>query len=421
MKILLVHNRYQRPGGEDQVFETERDMLRAHGHEVLTYELHNDSVEYMSRLSLLRHTVWNQDTVHEMRGQIRLHRPAVVHCHNTFPLVSPSVFWVCHKEKVPVVWSIHNYRLACLNGFLYRDGHVCEACFGRFPRPGLKHRCYRGSLAASAVAALTWWVHFRRLRTYQRHVTRFIALSDFERRKLEALGLSADKISVKPNPVMLLDEQMIGERPASAQATRTNQPTALYLGRLSPEKGVALLIRAWLEARDRLPPDSRLLLIGDGPKRDELEALAGDQLRPASDGNKATAAPRGGITFLGQQSRIEVLQHLRQASLLVSPSICYETFGMAAAEAQACGCPVIVPEHGALAELVAPDTTGWIFPAGDSTALADTLVKAFADPEKLRQTGLAAQAAIRVSAAVPARNIELLLEIYQTAADDLRR
>ncbi len=209
MIVLLVHNRYQQPGGEDQVFETERDMLREAGHEVVTYEVHNDAVSGMGRLSLFLRTLWNWETSRRIRELIREHKPDVVHCHNTFPLVSPAVHWTCRKAGVPVVQTLHNFRLTCLNAYLFRDGKVCERCFGRFPWAGLWYRCYRDSLAASCVAALCWFLHFRVLRTYHRAVDGFIVLTEFGRARVLALGLAPEKLHVKPNVIREAAEDTI--------------------------------------------------------------------------------------------------------------------------------------------------------------------------------------------------------------------
>lgn len=430
MTILLVHNRYQRPGGEDQVFEAEGELLRAHGHKVVPYEVHNDAVEGMGRLALVLRTLWNRDTVRAVRALIRTHRPDVVHCHNTFPLISPSVFWACRRAGVPVVLTVHNYRLTCLNAYLFRDGRVCERCFGRFPWAGLRYRCYRDSLAASAVAALTWFLHFRLLRTYHRCVGRFIALTEFGRAKLLALGLPEDRVVVKPNLVAVPDptadglggrasstadgacaggggeeRQAGGPRPAAAASAG---PRVIFVGRLSSEKGVDVLIRAWRLAEGRLPAGACLTVVGDGPERAALEALA------AFSGPQASVPPNlhAPIFFAGRQPREEVLRMLRASSVLVLPSLCYETFGIAAAEAFLCGCPVIVSDHGALAELVEDGRTGFRFPPGDVAALGETLVRALGDPASLSAMGRRARERVLSSDSEPGRNHARLLEIY---------
>lgn len=209
MKILLLHNHYRIRGGEDSVFEAERDMLRSAGHAVETWETHNDDLREgggpLARLRLFARTVWNGAAYRELRARLRRDRPDIVHVHNFFPQFSPSVFWACAKERVPVVLTLHNYRLACLTGYLYRPetgNAVCEKCLGRSPWPGVVRRCYRRSLAASLALAAMLVVH-RLLGTWRRKVTRYIALTEFAKQKFVEAGLPAEKIMVKPNVVVV--------------------------------------------------------------------------------------------------------------------------------------------------------------------------------------------------------------------------
>ena len=200
MKILVVHNHYRLRGGEDTVFDAECRMLEEGGHTVVRYERTNLDVPrgVLGRVRTALGTVWSRRSYREVRELIRRERPDVMHCHNTFPLISPSVYYAAAAEGVPVVQTLHNYRLACLNGYLFREGHVCERCLGRAPWRGVCLRCYRGSLAASATVAAMLLVH-RALGTWRRKVTRYIALTEFSKAKFIEAGLPADKITVKPN------------------------------------------------------------------------------------------------------------------------------------------------------------------------------------------------------------------------------
>ena len=205
MRILMLHNRYRIRGGEDSVFESERDMLRAAGHDVETWEKSNDDIReagFFAKLHLAVGTVWNRSSYREMRRRIAAFHPDVVHVHNFFPQFSPSVFWACAREGVPTVLTLHNYRLACLDGYLFRmrECRICEDCLGRLPLRGVWRRCYRDSLQASATLATMLVVH-RAIGTWRRKVTRFIALTDFSREKFIAAGIPAEKIVVKPNVV----------------------------------------------------------------------------------------------------------------------------------------------------------------------------------------------------------------------------
>jgi len=224
MKILVLHNRYLNRGGEDTVFETETRMLEDAGHTVLRYVVSNDMIEGMDHATVAIKSVWNRATYKEIRDIIRRRRPDVAHFHNTTPLISPAAYWACQSEGVPVVQTLHNYRLACLSALLYRDNAICEQCLGRNLLRGVYYRCYRNSFNASLALATT--IHFHRLvKTYRDKVDIYIALTEFGKAKMVEAGLPAEKIFVKPNAV---------DVPASMPA-RERSTTALFAGRLSYE------------------------------------------------------------------------------------------------------------------------------------------------------------------------------------------
>ena len=250
MKILLCHNHYQQPGGEDQVFADKGWLLESHGHEVARFTLHNESLDRMSRLGTAWRTVWNHQTYVRLRALIRRDRPGVLHCTNTFPLISPAAYYAARHEKVPVVQSLHNYRLLCPAANLLRDGRPCEDCVGRpVPWPAVAHGCYRQRRAVTAVVAGMLTVH-RLLGTWSRAVDRYIALSEFSRRKFIEAGLPAGKVALKPN--------FVHPDPGPGQGAGGY---AAFVGRLSQEKGIDCLLAAW----SRLPGPLRLRIAGDGP------------------------------------------------------------------------------------------------------------------------------------------------------------
>src|SRR5688572_2171648 len=234
MNILLVHNYYQQPGGEDQVFADETRLLRDRGHAVRQHTVHNDAVGTMGRVELLGKTIWNRAAYDELRAVARQHRADVVHFHNTFPLVSPAGYRAAHDAGAAVVQTLHNYRLLCPVATFYRDGGVCEDCMGKLvPWPGVLHKCYRDNRAASAVIATMLTVH-RAMRTYRDEVDVFVALTEFARRKFVEGGLPAEKIIVKPNFV----------DPDPAVGTGGGG-LALFVGSLAQAKGVIPFLQIW--------------------------------------------------------------------------------------------------------------------------------------------------------------------------------
>jgi len=387
MKILVLHNRYLQRGGEDTVFETETRILEDAGHTVIRYEVSNEVLEKMNPLTVAAKSIWNRASYKEIRELIRLHRPDVAHFHNTTFMISPAGYWACKSEGVPVVQTLHNYRLACLNALLYRDNAVCEDCLGRSLLRGVYHRCYRASLGASTVLAAT--VHLHRLvKTYRDKVDVYIALTEFAKAKMIEAGLPAEKIVVKSNAIDVPPSMPMHER----------LPIALFAGRLSQEKGVDILIKAWKQAK--LPPEARLHIAGDGPEREQLQAL--------TDGFPS-------IHFVGRLSKDDMQKAMSEASVSILPSVWYEGFPMTIAEGFACGLPAIVSNIGSIASLVRDGETGFYFNVGNPDSLATTLERAFSSPERLAAMGRAAYDYIATSDSPPARNVEKLLSIYQAA------
>ena len=386
MKVLITHNFYQQPGGEDEVFYSEENLLRAFGHEPITFKLHNDEVRGMNRANLIQATIWNRRTHTQMREMIRQHRPDVVHFHNTFPLASPGVYYAARAEGAAVVQTLHNYRLMCPGAALFRDGKPCEKCVGKaVPWNGVVHGCYRDSTIASAVVAATLTIH-RFVGTWQDAVDVYITPSEFTRQKYIEHGFPKDRLVVKPNFVH--PDPGLGNSDGGYVA---------FVGRLSPEKGLDTLLAAWDQPGMTMP----LKIVGDGP-------LANDV--------RAAIAKHPNIEWLGRMKSSDVYDFIGRSSMLIVPSNCYETFGRVAVEAFAKGVPVVAANHGALSGIVADGQTGALFNGGDAVDLACKTQQIFHSPS---------MAAIRrrvrqeyLDHYTGERNYEMLMAIYRRAIDD---
>jgi glycosyltransferase involved in cell wall biosynthesis len=386
MNILVSHNYYKLAGGEDQCVAAEVGMLRARGHRVTQYCLSNDATDGMGRLELASRTIWSRPAFLEMRRLIRVHRPQVVHFHNTLPLISPAAYYAAHAEGVPVVQTLHNFRLVCVNALLFRDGKPCEDCLGKMtPWRGVASKCYRDSRAASAAVAAMISAH-RLLGTWRNAVDAYIALSEFSRHKLIEGGLPADKIAVKSNFVYPDPYPGAG-----------NGGYAVYVGRLSAEKGVETLLKAWQSIGQEVP----LKIAGDGPLAPVvLEA----------------AARNPAIQWLRGVSHEKVYDLIGAAAFLVLPSHCYEGFPCVVAEAFAKGTPVIASRQGAMADIVEDGCNGMHVTPREPEDLAAKVRCLFSDSFALKQMRRSARETFDQKFTADA-NYGLLMAIYARAMD----
>jgi glycosyltransferase involved in cell wall biosynthesis len=387
VKILMVHNAYREPGGEDVVHEAERDLMLAAGHRVVRYLRSNTEIDGYGpwrRATLPARTLWAWDTHRELRALLAAERPDIAHFTNTFPLVSPAAYDACRSAGVPVVQSLHNYRILCPAATFLRDGQICEECAVHSLRRAVRHRCYRGSRAASAVVAGMLALH-RRRRTWSEQVDGYVALTGFARERLVAGGLPPDRVNVVPNFV----HPDPGERIEAGGY-------ALFAGRLAPEKGLDTLLQSWRRLESRVP----LRIAGDGPLRPVLEA---EVARGLAD-----------VELLGPLPRGELVKVLQGARCLIVPSLWYEGFPMTIVEAFACGVPVIATRLGGLPEIVAEGRTGLLFAPADPGDLARTLESVWTDSEALAEMGRAARREYEAHYTA-ARHAELLEEVYARA------
>lgn len=384
MRVLMVHNYYQQPGGEDRVFESEADLLESYGHHVVRYTVHNDAVDTIGPLRAAARAVWSRPAQRALRALVTETRPDIAHFHNTFPLVSPAGYVTVRSTGVPVVQTIHNYRWLCPSALFYRDGHVCEDCLDkRVAWPGIVHACYRESRAATATVAAMQTVH-RLRRTLTADVDVFVTLTDFMRDKLIEGGFPAKKIVVKPNAVS--PDPGIGTHMGGF---------ALFAGRLTHEKGIPTLLDAWRQLPD--PPPLRIA--GDGPLADMVARRAEES--PA-------------ITWLGRQPKEAIDALMRDAKLIIVPSEWYEGAPMVIGEAFAAGAVVLGSDIGGIASMIEHQRTGLLFQPGDSANLAHWVTWAMAHHEEVASIGHAARHEFETRY-TPERNYAQLMAVYERA------
>jgi len=382
MRILSVHNRYKIRGGEDESSSAENALLREQGHSVDLYEKTNHDIKQINSLRLAAKTIWSRTTYREVDELLTNKYYDIVHVQNFFPLISPSVYYAAQAHNVPVIQTLRNYRLLCPNALFFRQGKVCEDCLGKpIPYPGVLHGCYRQDRAATAATAAMSVTHSI-LNTWQSQVDLFITLTQFARKKFIEGGLPPEKIVVKPN--------FVNPDPGSGEG---NGGYALYVGRLSVEKGLDTLLAAWQLLKSPIP----LKIVGDGPLADQVATVA---------------AQLPHLDWLGRRPMPEVHDLMGAASFLIFPSKWYETFGRVAVEAFAKGTPVIAADIGAIAELVDNERTGLRFHPGDAVDLANKVDSLLTRPGQLAEMRRLARAEFesRYSARL---NYQQLMQIYE--------
>jgi glycosyltransferase involved in cell wall biosynthesis len=358
MKVLLVHNRYQQAGGEDNVVAAEATLLADHGHDVELWSVENKDLPtgLTGKIKTALTTSYSTSSLAIARDKLRHFLPDVVHVHNFFPQISPSIYDACRNEGLPTVQTLHNYRLICPGATLMRDGKICEQCLSGSPYQAAWYGCYRDSKLGSLVVAHMVAQH-RRKGTWQHKVSRFIALTNFAKSKFVEAGFPANKIAVKSNFVH-----------DPLQAPPRSKPIipsfALFVGRISEEKGIKTLLKAWLSLDD----NSLLKVAGSGP----LEALL---------------PGKNNLTALGQQSAEEISRLMQQAAFLVLPSEWYEGFPLVLVEAFAHGLPVLASRLGSMADIIKDGETGLLFAPGDAEDLASKAKWLLENPQRTRKLG----------------------------------
>ncbi len=391
MKILLVHNRYRStaPSGENRVVDQESAALTDLGHEVRHFERFSDEIEdwpAWKKATLPARVVWNPASKRDLGAELAEFRPDVVHVHNTFPLLSPSVLYACRDAGVPVVITLHNYKLLCASGDFFRDGEVCHDCAGGNPTPGVVHGCYRGSKLATATTVLNTRGHRR---TWRNLVSAYVFISESQRRLLAGMDFDPDRSFVKHNLVPY-DGPLGGPRERQVS----------YVGRLDAAKGAPLLMKGWDAYRAIAGDDSlRLVIAGGGPLLDQVTAWA---------------AERPSVELRGLMSKQEVFELIGRSRAVVLPSEWEETFGLVVVEAMAVGVPLLASGHGSFPDLIEDGVDSMLFEPGRPDALAKLLLDVDTSPDRYEELGRQARKTYEEKHQ-PHHNIEQLLDIYRFA------
>jgi glycosyltransferase involved in cell wall biosynthesis len=396
MRIIQIHNRYRSavPSGENRVADTEAAALSGLGHEVVQFGRSNDEIDQwgrVSRAALPARVIWSREAYRDLAAELRARQPDVVHVHNTFPLLSASVLYACRDIGVPVVATLHNYRLACASGDFFRDGAVCHDCAGKLPLPGVRHGCYRGSRAATGTIALEVAAHRRAWRSL---VSAYVFVSAAQRDLLAALRLEPSRVFVRHN--------LVPARPAHGSAVLAGgqPPIIVYAGRLDEAKGVRLLMAGWdaylgTARTGRL----RLVIAGTGPLEPELASWASE---------------RSSVELVGQLDPAACATLIGSAHAMLVPSTWEEPFGLVVVEAMAAGVPPVAARHGSFPELITDGVDGVLFTPGDASALGHVLADVESRPEHYEALGQQARDSYE-KRFDPERNLDQLVEIYRFA------
>ena len=379
MKILQVHNYYQYTGGEDIVLSNEYQLLTTKGHEVIQYLKNNSEINNFNvfqKSKLFFDSIYSKSVYEEVLEIIEKYKPDICHVHNTLTLITPSIYYACKKMGVPVVQTLHNYRLICTNAYLFRSGKLCEDCIGKSLYNSVKYGCYRNSHLQTFVLART--VEWNKKQgTWNNLIDVYIALTEFSKRKFVEGGLPENKIIIKPN--------FLFEDPGYSEI---NEGYFLFIGRLDQTKGINILI----EAGKNLP-QIKFIIVGDGKLRDKFKSIIN-------------------IEYVGQLNRNDMFFKIKNSAALIFPSIWYETFGLSVVEAFACGKPVISSNIGVMAEIIEHGKTGLLFESGNANDLIEKILWAKNNLEKMSEMGLNARKEFEEKYTAE-KNYKILMEIYE--------
>jgi glycosyltransferase involved in cell wall biosynthesis len=388
MRIVLVHNTYRLAGGEEVVFESEKRLLEGAGHTVIPYVRSNmelNDTSLVDRIGIASRMIWSQEARHSFAALLDTECPDVIHIHNTFMVISPSIYSACSERGIPVVQTLHNFRLLCPATSFSRDGKICEECVDKSLFRSILYGCYRNSRMASGAVALTLAAH-RALGTWQESVTRYIALTAFAKEKFVSAGFPSGKFVIKPN----FADPDPGERVGAGEY-------ALFVGRIDKTKGTSVLLDAW----KRLPAKYPLHVVGDGPDRLGME-------------DRARELQLSEVTFWGRLPHAGAVEMVKGARFVIAPSIWYEGFPMCIVESFACGTAVLCSRLGGMSTIVEDHVTGLHFNPSDPQDLAEKVEWAWNHPLEIAWMGRMGRREYE-SRYTAEKNYSQLIEIYEQA------
>lgn len=393
MKIILIHNSH-RPGsssGDDIIFENEVYLLERNNHRVVKIISTNDEfykTAPVKKIITILQIPWSFSSYKKVRQIIRLEKPDIIHVHNVFPLLSPSIYYAADSEGIPVIQTLHDFRFICPVAFLIRDGKICEECINTSPLRSIRYGCFKGSRLKTLPLALMIKLH-QSLNTFKVRISAYICLTEFQREIFIKSGFDKKRIFVKPNFI----------EDTFNPSKNTVGDYVIFIGRLGAEKGIKTLIEAW-----RALPDIPLKIIGSGPESLEIKKLV-------------ERFKINNVEFTGILKHYECMNMLRNSRFLIMPSICYETFGLVIIEAFSHAKPVIASKLGAMAELVKDGYTGFLFKPGDAEDLRKKVKMLFREPKNCIIMGQNARREYEEKY-TPDKNYELLMAIYQKVISD---
>ena len=394
MRVLLVHSRYRSgaPSGENRVVDQESALLAAAGHDVESYQRDSDEIAswtLFNKAALPARSLWNSQVRSELGRRLSYARPDVVHVHNTFPMISPSVLSACRDNGIPVVATMHNYKLLCASGDFFRDGAPCHDCAGGKVAPAILHGCYRGSRLATVPVTAGIALHRQRWRSL---VSAYIFISSSQRDLMRRLGLPGERLFVKHNFVVAPPSTIRGHR----------EHSVAYLGRLDPAKGTPFLMRSWDVFRQENPESSlELTVAGSGPLAEDV---------------RRWAATHDTVKFIGLLRPDEAGRLVKRSLAVIVPSQWEETFGLVAVEAMAAGVSPVAPARGSFPELITDGVDGALFTPNDPHDLARILQDVDCNPHRYTDYGGVGRTTYE-RRFEPAANLRDLIDVYRFAME----